>query len=252
MLHNRSCRSATITCLTPAHVIKISKEYFLKYMSGGGSDMNITVGQQDRLRNRERALARLSLVKNLEEREFSRGAELFSYGEKGRALYIVDTGEVEIRGDTGKLIKRVQRRGITGEHSLITGLPRNTTATCVSDKCMAREMMARDFFSVYNSSPLLKQSLNEICFQRDFRKAFAKKFGRNFSGSVDHLREAFDSMDVAKTGEITPDDVRVLLKSIYPSLADDDPLFYEAFQSLDIDGNNSIEWNEFKKIFLTE
>merc|ERR1711957_238240 len=84
LLHNGSGRNATIRCLTPAHLICISKEYFLKYMSGGGSDMNIIVGEQDRSRDRDRALKVLRLQTNLTDRDFSRGDALFSFGEDGK------------------------------------------------------------------------------------------------------------------------------------------------------------------------
>jgi len=48
------------------------------------------------------------------------------------------------------------------------------------------------------------------------------------------------------------DDIKSLIRSIYPSLSDDDPIFAEVLQTLDIDGNNSIEREEFVKIFRVE
>lgn len=250
LLHDENGRNATIRCLTPVHVIRISKEYFLKYMSGGGSDTHITVGEQDRARDRDRALQALRRHENLTERGFSRGDALFSCGEEGTSLFVVESGDVEVRGETGQRIVTAGVGAIIGEHSLVTGHPRNSTAVCASDTCVAREMTARDFSVLYHSSPSMKRSVDGICFRREFQKAFAKKFAEDFGGTLDDVRKAFDAVDVDHSRDLTPDEVKALLKSLYPSLSDDDPLFYEIFRTLDIDGNNSIEWEEFKKIFL--
>mmetsp|Transcript_13090 Transcript_13090/g.23696 ORF Transcript_13090/g.23696 Transcript_13090/m.23696 type:complete len:477 (+) Transcript_13090:37-1467(+) len=250
LLNTKGRRSATIRCLTPVHVIRISKEYFLKYMkSVGGSEINLTLREQDRARDRDRALKILRLHKNLFERDLSKGDVLFSCGEDGKSLFIVENGEIEIKGETGKHILNVNAGSICGEHSLITGQPRNATAVCASNECKVHEMAAKDFFTLYNSSPSMKLSFREVCFRRDFQKAIAKKSGKDFSTSVDDLRKAFDAIDLDQSGSIDLEEVKVLLRSIYPSLSDDDPLFSQVLQTLDIDGSNSIQWEEFKKVF---
>lgn len=73
--------------------------------------------------------------------------------------------------------------------------------------------------------------------------------GRDFGNSDDELRRAFDAADLDQSGDINLNDIKGLMKSVYPALSDDDPLFAEVLQSLDIDNNNSVEWEEFKKIF---
>merc|ERR1740139_1989881 len=241
-------RSATIQCVTPVHVIRISTEYFDKYMKGGGSDMNLTLREQDRARDLDRALQVLHLQKNLLERVLSKGDVLFSYGEDGKSLYIVEEGEIKIKGENGQHIMNVQPGQICGEHSVITKSPRNSTAVCASNECRVHEMTAKDFRKIYNSSPDMKQSFREVCF-RDVQKAIVKKLGRDFGNSDDELRQAFDAADLDQSGDINLNDIKGLMKSVYPSLSDDDPLFAEVLQSLDIDNNNSVEWKEFKKIF---
>eukprot|EP00581_Thalassiosira_minuscula_P009991 CAMPEP_0183711148 /NCGR_PEP_ID=MMETSP0737-20130205/6721_1 /TAXON_ID=385413 /ORGANISM="Thalassiosira miniscula, Strain CCMP1093" /LENGTH=694 /DNA_ID=CAMNT_0025939585 /DNA_START=608 /DNA_END=2692 /DNA_ORIENTATION=- len=249
LLDNKG-RSATIRCLTPVHVIRISKEYFLKYMkSVGGSDTNITLREQDRARDRDRALKILRLQKNLFERKLSKGDVLFSFGEEGKSLFIVENGEIAIKGETGKHILNVNSGSICGEQALITGQPRNTTGVCDSKECKLYEMAAKDFFTLYNSTPSMKQSFREICFRREIQKAIVKKFGTDFSTSVDDLRKAFDAVDLDKSGSIELDEVKILLRSIYPSLPANDPFFTQVLQSLDIDNSQSVEWEEFKKVF---
>lgn len=194
----------------------------------------------------------LRLQENLTERTFSKGEKLFLCGEEGKSLFITESGDIELLGDTGKRVRKVAGGSIVGEHSLITGQPRNTTAVCASNKCVAREMTGKDFFVLYNSSPSTKRSLNEISFRRDFQKAFALKFGKDFSTNLEDLRKQFDAVDIDNSGDIKPEEFKALLKVVYPSLSNDDPLFYEAFQALDIDGNDSIGWEEFKQIFLED
>mmetsp|Transcript_17481 Transcript_17481/g.37780 ORF Transcript_17481/g.37780 Transcript_17481/m.37780 type:complete len:799 (-) Transcript_17481:259-2655(-) len=253
LLDSKGRRNATIRCVTPVHAIRISKEYFQKYMqSVGGSEILITLREQDRARDRDRDLKILRLQKNLFERDFSKGDVLFSCGDDGRSLFIIENGEIEIKSDTGKHILNIEAGSICGEHSLITGQPRNVAAVCSSDKCKVYEMAAKDFFALYKSSSSMTQSVRDICFRRDVQKAISKKLGTDFSTNVDDVRKAFDAVDLDKNGVIDLEEVKALLRSIYPSLSDDDPLFSQVLQSLDIDGNSSIEWEEYKKIFLKE
>jgi hypothetical protein len=78
-----------------------------------------------------------------------------------------------------------------------------------------------------------------------------KKFGKDVGASSEKLRKAFDTVNFNGSGDITPEDARVFLRSTYPSLADDDPLFSQVFQALNIDGS-TIVWEEFEKIFLEQ
>lgn len=249
LLDSNARRSATIRCATPVHTIRISKEYFLKYMQGGGSDVNITLREQDRARDRDRALKILRLQENLFERDFSEGDALFSYGEEGKSLFIVEDGTVEVKSETGRRVLDVPKGSICGEHSLITGQPRNTTAVCASDKCKVHEMSARDFLMLYRSEPEMAQSFREICYRRDIQRAMVKKFGKDFSTSVDDLRKAFNSLDFDRSGAIELKEIKSLLRMVYPSLSDNDPLFEQALHTLDIDGDEHVKWEEFKKIF---
>ncbi|KAL7538961.1 hypothetical protein ACHAXR_008916 [Thalassiosira sp. AJA248-18] len=249
LLDSKGRRSATIKCVTPVHLVRISKEYFTKYMSAGGSEMNLTLREQDRARDRDRALKILRLQKGLVERVLSKDDVLFSCGEDGKSIFIIDEGEIKIIGETGKHVLDVHAGEVAGEHSLVTGLPRNTTAVCASSECKAYEIAAKDFLKLYNSSPSMMQSFRDVCFRRDFQKALAKKLGTDFSTSEDGLREAFDAADLDRNGSIDLEEVTVLLRSIYPSLSDDDQLFTQALQTLDISGSNTITWEEFKRIF---
>jgi len=252
LLDEKGQRNATIRCLTPVHAVRISKDYFQKYMAAGGLDINLTLREQDRARDRDQALKILRLHKNLVERDFVEGERIFSAGEGGKSVYIVDEGVLKITGATGKHILDIHAGDIVGEHAFITGMPRTTTAICASNDCKLYEMNEKDFSSVFNSSPSIKQSLREVCFRRVFQKAISKKTGRDFGTNNEELREAFNTADLDGDGVISLEEVKTLLGTIYPSLPADDPLFTQALEALNVAGNHSIGWEEFKKVFSSE
>jgi CRP-like cAMP-binding protein len=245
-------RNASVTCLTPVHVIAISKEYFKKYMIEGGSETKMNLQELTRSRDRDQAFQMLRDQKNLLKRDLSRGDVLFSYGEDGKSLFIVDEGEISIMAKNGKHVLSAKAGAICGEHSMIMKQPRNVTAVCASDKCKVREMAAKVFYKIYDSCPIMRQSLREFCLRRDFQKAIVDKLGKDFGTSEDELHKVFDSVDSEVSGEIEMNEVKGLIKRIYPQLSDDDPLFTEVLHSLDIDNSNSVNWEEFKKVFLVK
>ena len=63
------------------------------------------------------------------------------------------------KGRIDVLLEGTKPGDIIGEHSLVLCRPRNTTAVCVSDRCIAHEMKAalylyKDFYETYNSHRL--------------------------------------------------------------------------------------------------
>lgn len=244
LLDKKGRRSATITCKTPVHVVRISKEFYQKFMLSANSDINLTLREQDRARDRDRALKIMRLQTKLVERAFVEGEALFTSGEEGKSIFITEKGVIKIIGDD----VMIQPGEIVGEHALLTGLPRNATGVCASKACKAYEMSAKDFSYLFNSSPDMKQSFRDICFRRDFKKAIAKNFGKDFGRNEEELKKAFESMDSDQSGAIGLEEVKDLFRTLYPTLPDDDPIYSQALQSLDLEGTNSITWDEFKKI----
>lgn len=169
LLEENSRRSATVTCKTPVHVVRISKEFYQKYMKsiGSDSDTNLTIREHDRSKHRERALKIMRLQKRLVERRFNEGDTLYTAGEEGSSLFIIDKGLINIVGQD----ILIPPGEVVGEHALLTGLPRNATVVCSSEECVAYEMSAKDFAYLLSSSPSMKKSFRDICFRRDFRKA---------------------------------------------------------------------------------
>lgn len=78
---------------------------------------------------------RADLERVFERREFAAGDRLFSFGEPGDSLYIVESGSVElfVKDDSGtKIVLTVCETGqVFGELSLLDGGARTATAVCL-------------------------------------------------------------------------------------------------------------------------
>ena len=245
LLHPRKLRSATISTVTPVHALEISREYFEKYLASSDKRLSFNLKEKDKIRKRNRAKTILRLQNNLKQKEVHRGEVVFSVGEEGDALYILETGEVDLLVG-GKRVFTAKPGDIFGEHSLIMGRPRNTSAVCMSKKCLVYEMKSRDFYHLYNSSSSLRTSLRELCLRREFQKALVKKTGKEFP-SIHDLRGVFDAADADSSGLLSADEVSQLLRSFDPSLSEEE--MDEVVQSLDLDESGLISFDEFSLIF---
>jgi CRP-like cAMP-binding protein len=191
LLNNRKIRSATIECRTPVHAYEISREYFEKYLKS--KDLLLTLREKDKIRKRNRAKTILRLqTKDLHECDFQAGDKLFTEGDQGDSIYNVEHGNIDIT-IRDRLVFTATPGNLCGEHSLITGRPRNVTATCASkDGCKCSKMMGADFHKLLESSPGMHESLRDLCLRRDFKKAVVHRLQKEFP--YDNPREAFDAV----------------------------------------------------------
>jgi CRP/FNR family transcriptional regulator, cyclic AMP receptor protein len=65
-------------------------------------------------------------------RDFKAGEVIFTQGDAARELFIVQSGEVEIRLGN-RLLETVSQYGIFGEMALIDAAPRSATAVAATD-----------------------------------------------------------------------------------------------------------------------
>ena len=192
LLHPRRIRSATISCKTPVHAMCISREYFEKYLATSESGLLLTIKEKDKIRKRNRAKTILKLQKNLEDCDYQEGEALFSAGEEGDALYIVDSGKVDVQ-IRGKHVFTATPGNLCGEHSVLTGQKRNSTAICASPEgCRAEKMSGKDFRILMDSSPGMEDSLRELSIRRDFKKAVVHRLRKEFP--YDNPKAAFDAV----------------------------------------------------------
>jgi len=244
LLHPKKIRSATIKSITPVHAIEISREYFEKYLASSEAELTLNLREKDRIRKRNRAKTILRLQHSLKEKEICQGEYLFKVGDEGDALYIMEEGLVHVLVD-GKVVFSVKPGDLCGEHSLILGRPRNTSAVCVSDTCKVEVMKAREFYSLYNSSSSIRDSLRELCMRREFQKALVRKTKESFP-NVESLKQAFDVAANGK-GVLSLDALRDLLISFDPALSEQEIM--ETLESMDVMKKGAVNFHEFKYIF---
>lgn len=245
LLHPLKIRSATIKCKTPVHVIEISREYFEKYMASS-TGLGLALREKDKIRKRNRAKALLKLQSGMTTETFQDGEQLYREGDPGDSLYIVEKGVVDITAGGHQVIVAGEGN-FCGEHSLLTGRSRNTTATCISKKgCVATRMLGRDFRKLMDASPLMKESLIDMMNRRDFKKAVVLRLGHKFP-YLDP-REAFDAVDVKKRGMLLLEDVTELMRNFDKNYTDDE--VQSMMQTLDLSKDGHISFDEFTKIFI--
>ena len=134
-----------------------------------------------------------------------------------------------------------------GEHSLVLGKPRNTTAICASKECKALTMRGRDFYTFLDSADHVKESIHDICLRREFMKALVYRTRKPFPTDPRGLKWAFNQVDTAKSGKIMLEDVKTMLKEMDPTLTAND--LKEIFKALDVSVARHITFDVFEKIF---
>ena len=246
LLSPRKTRSATIKCKSPVHAMQIPREYFEKYLAE--SKILITLREKDKIRKRNRAKAVLRLQSNLQETNFDEGDNLFSAGEEGDFMFIVERGKVDITVQ-GKNVFSVTPGNVCGEHSVLTGKARNTSAVCVSeDGCVAQKMMGRDFRKLADASPNVKDALTDLCRRREFKKSVVSRLKKRFPYQNPH--EAFDAADIDKRNILDVKEVADLLREMDPSYTDEE--IKNVISSLDLTNSGNVNFDEFKKIFIAD
>lgn len=227
------------------HAIEISREYFEKYLANDKGAL-LSLREKDKIRKRNRAKELLKLQKGMKSVPFKEGETLYKEGEEGDSLYIIDKGKVDVTTSGHHVIVATQGN-ICGEHSLITGRSRNTTATCISEEgCTAMRMLGRDFRKLMDSSPTTYQSLIDMTSRRDFKKALVLRLGHAFPYS--DPRKAFDVVDRKNRGELHEDDIADLMRSMDKDYTDREVKLM--MQTLDLSKDGKITFDEFQKVFI--
>ena len=245
LLHPKKIRSATVRCTTPVHAIEVSREYFEKYIaSEEGAKLNLR--EKDKSRKRQRAKTILRLQQNMKEKVVYKGEYLFQTGQEGKEMYILEDGKVDILVKHHRVLS-LKLGEMCGEHSVIFDRPRNTTAQCVSDQCTVHVLRARDFYTLLDLHPSLRDSVRDICFRRDFQKALCSAIGRSFPRTEAELRMAFDEVDTNRSGFLELANVRAMIKQFDSLYTEED--ICEILKSLDLDESGKISWSEFMRIF---
>jgi len=248
LLDGGNKRSATITCKSPVHAIRIHREYFKKVIAESGTGIFLTLREKDKIRKRNRSKAILRLHNNLEEIRFKNNESVFKHDSDGDSIFIVDKGRVDILV-ADKLAFGVTSGNVFGENSLLTGRQRNSSAVCKSEEgCITQKLNGNDFRKLVSASPYVKDALFDLCRRRDFKKAVALRLKKDFP--YDNPQEAFDAVDSSKKGFIDAESVANILRAMDPSYTDDE--IDRVIEALNISNSGKIKFEEFKKVFIAD
>jgi CRP-like cAMP-binding protein len=232
--------------LTPVHAIEISKEYFDKFLADG-QDVALCLREKDKMRRQNRAKGILTLQKSLKEMSIGKGEYVYRQGEPGSELFIVEDGVLDVTVDDQTVFK-VGKGELCGEYSLVFGnRPRNTSAKCTSNQCKLLAMDAKDFKRLIRANPSVREGLHETALRRQFQKALVFATKKPFPTREEELREAFVSVDYNHSGQIDLSDVALMLRNMDSTFTNKDIALI--LNSLDLDDDGSISWDEFKRIF---
>ena len=208
MFHPHKLRSATVTCETPVHAIEISREYFEKYLTK--SDLVLGLREKDKIRKRNRAKMILRMQKDLKEIKLGPGDIIFRKGEVGDTMYLVQKGNIVIT-ENGNYVFTATPTNVFGEYSVVTGRPRNSTATC-SDGCILQELDGVRFRSLASNYADIYSSLHDLCLRRDFKKAVVLRLQSEFP--YNDPRKAFDAIRHASKDHLDFDAVASLMRGL--------------------------------------
>jgi Ca2+-binding EF-hand superfamily protein len=182
----------------------------------------------------------------MEEMIYDKGDYIYKQGYPGNEVFILESGEADVTIDD-HVVFSIKPGELCGEHSVVFGKPRNTAAKCVSDKCFVHILKAEDFNKIVKESASLKESLRDITHVREFQKALVYTTRKAFPKTEQELREAFEAADHNRSGKIDLSDITLMLKQVDSTFTSKE--IKEILASLDLDGDGSVNWEEFKRVF---
>lgn len=236
--------SKTVRCLTPVHALEISRDVFEKYLTD--QETFLSLQETDRHRRRERANGILRLSKASEPTQLAYGQILFTEGQEGTNLYMVEDGEVDISVQTFK-VRTLQSGEVAGEHAAYHSKPYNVTAVCKSPSCSLQAIPSASLQKILKSDKGLKLGFRDLLLRRDFKKAVCVAIKKPFPTTEKEIRSAFEVLDLDSSNAISLTELRILVKNFDETYADQD--IDDMLSSLDLNQSGSLTWEEFHRIF---
>jgi len=247
LLHPKKIRSATVRCLTPVHALKISQEYFEKYIASSGSGLYLTLKEKDKIRKRNRAKTILRMQKDLKIAAKPCKSKFYKQGDDGDTMWILEKGKVDVQVADGKAVFSVYPGNIFGEHAVITGNQRNCDAVCVSKEgCIAHELQGWQFRKLLASSTSVQDSLKELYLRREFKKAIVLRMRKNFP--YEDPEDAFAAADEKHVGRLDKENVSKLMREMNPDFTDAE--VEDVIHALNLTGSGSVTFAEMKKALI--
>jgi CRP-like cAMP-binding protein len=101
--------------------------------------------------------------------KFQPGEVIFSEGDKGDKMYVIRSGEIEVKRD-GKIVETLSGGGIFGEMALIDGSPRAATARAKTT-CEVAPITEKTFLFLVHETPFFAIAVMRSLAERLRRSA---------------------------------------------------------------------------------
>lgn len=123
------------------------------------------------------ATTRFQIIMALKKRTFSEGELVFTKGSKGRSLFFLQRGVMDVVVGDGNAdptnpvltcvcVDQIHAGSVFGELAILLSMPRTATISVASKKAVAYELERADFEAAAASSPLLQERLDIIKEER--------------------------------------------------------------------------------------
>ena len=175
LLEGNKTRSVTVRCVSPAQVLKLSKEDFDACFSGqtgkGGS------GGASESELRSKLISFIRMVSCQEQRDLARGEPIFRQGDPADKFCILSSGRLAVwpreeesgpsQAETRPLAVLQPGEGF-GENALLEHKPtRSRTITCDAVRCEVVEILGDDFLRLVEKSRVVRESFERLSVRRN-------------------------------------------------------------------------------------
>lgn len=247
MLAPNHKRTYSVHSTTPVHAIEITRQDYEEYLVDD-PEVQMIIAETVRSRKRENTKTILGLQKAMEPKVYKKDDVIFSAGDKGNVLYILERGDVDIFVN-GHKVRSLRPGEMTGEHAAFYfDKPYNVTAVCKSDKCTMQTI--KDIHKVWTENPSLRESFRHIILYRDFKKALVAAIDKPFPTTDAELRAAFDALDVDEAGFVSFDKLRDVVRSFDSHYSEED--IEEMLHTLDLNKSGSLTWAAFHQMYCND
>jgi len=212
-------RKTTITCTTPVNVLKMDKDLFEKYIMKG-SNSGLKLREKANTERFGRALSIMDRHGDMVETTYNRGDVIFDYGQVPRDAYIVKEGMIDINAAEHN-IYTVKKGRLFGVQSHVLKRNRQAAAVCKTDTCVVKSMPFEKLQELADKYPELQDTLQHLALRQEFRRAMVLQRKKSFPHR-DQLKEAFDEVDVDRSGTLDATEISNLMKNLGMTFSDKD------------------------------
>eukprot|EP00985_Skeletonema_marinoi_P002396 scaffold1003_cov103-Skeletonema_marinoi.AAC.1 len=212
-------RKTTITCTTPVNVIKMDKTLFEKYIMKG-SNIGLKLREKANTERFSRAVSIMNRHGDMFETTYKQGDVIFDNGQVPRDAFIVKEGIIDINAAEHK-IYTVKKGRLFGVQSHVLKRNRQAAAVCKTDTCVVQSMPYEKLQALADNYPELQDTLKHLALRQEFRRAMVLQRKKSFPNR-DELKEAFDEVDVDRSGTLDAKEIHNLMESLGMAFSDKD------------------------------